>query len=94
MLTGEPAVSRSELGGISRRTLLMAGDGDAVPLDDTLALYHGIPGAELAVVPGTSHFLLQEKPALCNTIMIDFLTGEPVPAMGPDLSADTQDKLR
>ena len=94
LLTGEPAVTRSELGGISRRTLLMAGDGDAVPVDDTLALYHGIPGAELAVVPGTSHFLLQEKPALCNTIMIDFLTGEPVPAMGPDRGADTQDKLR
>jgi pimeloyl-ACP methyl ester carboxylesterase len=94
MLTGEPAVTRSELGGLSRRTLVMAGDGDAVPLDDTIALYQGIPGAELAVVPGTSHFLLQEKPAVCNTIMIDFLTGEPVPAMGPAHSADTQDKLR
>jgi pimeloyl-ACP methyl ester carboxylesterase len=61
----------------------MAGDADAVSLEDTATLYNGIPDAELAVVPGTSHFLLQEKPALCNTIMMDFLTGEPVPSVAP-----------
>jgi hypothetical protein len=26
----------------------------------------GIPNAELAIVPGTSQFPLQEKPTLCN----------------------------
>ena len=83
MLTGGPALAEAELGGISHRTLVMAGDEDAVPLDDTLILYHGIPGAELAIVPGTSHFLLREKPALCNAIMLDFLTGESVPAVPP-----------
>src|ERR1700721_3100706 len=46
-----------------RRTLLMAGDEDAVSLDDTLVLYNGIPDTELAIVPGTTHFLLREKPA-------------------------------
>ena len=56
----------------------MAGDEDAVSLDDTLVLYNGIPEAELAIVPGTSHFLLREKPGPCNAIMLDFLTGEPV----------------
>jgi pimeloyl-ACP methyl ester carboxylesterase len=94
MLAGDPALTLAELGQISRRTLLMAGDGDAVPVDDTVDLYNSIPGAELAVVPGTSHFLLQEKPDLCHAIMIDFLTGEPVPAVWPARSADTQDKLR
>jgi len=38
---------------------------------------------ELAVVPGTSHFLLQEKPTLCNRVMIDFLTQEPVAMVAP-----------
>ena len=61
----------------------MAGDEDSVSLDDTVALYNGIPDAELAIVPGTSHFLLQEKPDLCNAIMLDFLTGAPVPAVPP-----------
>lgn len=83
MLAGEPALAQADLGGVSRRTLLMAGDQDAVSLDDTVALYNGIPGAELAIVPGTSHFLLREKPGLCNAIMLDFLGGPPVPAVPP-----------
>ena len=83
MLSGEPPLTPADLGAIRSRTLLMAGDADAVSLEDTATLYNGIPDAELAVVPGTSHFLLQEKPALCNTIMMDFLTGEPVPGVAP-----------
>jgi pimeloyl-ACP methyl ester carboxylesterase len=83
MLAGGPALAQAELGGISSRTLLMAGDEDAVSLDDTLVLYNGIPDSELAIVPGTSHFLLREKPALCNAIMLDFLTGGSVPAVPP-----------
>ena len=83
MLTGAPALAQADLGGVSSRTLLMAGDEDAVSLDDTVALYNGIPDAELAIVPGTSHFLLREKPGLCNAIMLDFLTGAPVPAVPP-----------
>jgi pimeloyl-ACP methyl ester carboxylesterase len=35
------------------------------------------------VVPGTSHGLLVEKPALCNAIVLDFLTRDPVPQMAP-----------
>ena len=83
MLAGGPVLAQPDLGGVSSRTLVMAGDEDAVSLDDTVALYNGIPGAELAIVPGTSHFLLREKPGLCNAIMLDFLAGEPVPAVPP-----------
>lgn len=95
MLTGAPALAQADLGGVSSRTLLMAGDEDAVSLDDTVALYNGIPGAELAIVPGTSHFLLREKPDLCNAIMLDFLTGAPVPAVPPVRRAgDRSSRLR
>ena len=83
MLAGTPALAQADLGGVGCRTLLMAGDEDAVPLDDTLALYNAIPDTELAIVPGTSHFLLREKPDLCNAIMLDFLTGAHVPAVPP-----------
>jgi hypothetical protein len=31
----------------------------------------------------TSHELLVEKPALCNTIIVDFLATDPVPTMAP-----------
>jgi hypothetical protein len=32
---------------------------------------------------GTSHGLLYEQPALCNTIIVNFLTTEPVPTIAP-----------
>jgi len=32
-----------------------------------------VPGAQLCVVPGASHDLLAEKPALANRIILDFL---------------------
>jgi pimeloyl-ACP methyl ester carboxylesterase len=35
------------------------------------------------VVPGTSHVLILEKPELCNRIMIDFLTTDPVTTFMP-----------
>ncbi len=44
----------------------MVGDDDEVTLEHAAAMYRGIPTAELAVVPGTSHGLLVEKPA-CAT---------------------------
>jgi pimeloyl-ACP methyl ester carboxylesterase len=50
-------------------------------MEHVLATYDAIPNAELAVVPGTSHFLLQEKPALTNAIILDFLTNDPVPTV-------------
>ena len=45
-----------------------------MPLEHTLALYDGLADAQLAVVPGTGHGLLAEKPELCNAIVVDFLT--------------------
>jgi len=37
----------------------------------------------MSIVPGTSHFLLQEKPALCNAIILDFLSTDPVSTVAP-----------
>jgi pimeloyl-ACP methyl ester carboxylesterase len=44
-------------------------------------MYDALPNAELAVVPGTSHFLTQEKPHLVNALLLDFLANEPVPTV-------------
>jgi hypothetical protein len=49
---------------------------------DTAALETSTNG-ELAVIPGTSHGLFVEKPALCNAMIVDFLTDDPVPTMAP-----------
>lgn len=79
----EPALPQSSLRNVEARTLLMFGDDDLVTIEHIGATYEGIPDAELAVVPGTSHFLLQEKPGLCNRIIVDFLRSDPVPTMAP-----------
>jgi pimeloyl-ACP methyl ester carboxylesterase len=79
----EPTLDESDLRSVSARTLVMAGDDDVITLEHTLALYRGITNAELAVIPGTSHFLTQEKPALVTAIVIDFISGDPVIPIAP-----------
>ena len=79
----EPALPEAELRNVGAWTLLMFGDDDLVTMSHIEATYAGIPNSQLAVVPGTSHFLLQEKPALCNRIILDFLLEGPVPTMAP-----------
>jgi pimeloyl-ACP methyl ester carboxylesterase len=79
----EPTLTASDLSGVTSRALVMVGDDDEIKFEHVIAMYCRIPDAELAVVPGTSHGLLHEKPALCNTIIVDFLTTEPVPTIAP-----------
>src|SRR6266511_3529399 len=92
MAAEEPALQRSELRGVTSRTLVMFGDDDLMTLEHVIAMYEAIPDSELAIVPGTSHFLLQEKPTLCNMIIVDFLTTRPVPTVAPIRRADSQPK--
>jgi pimeloyl-ACP methyl ester carboxylesterase len=79
----EPTLAASELSGVTSRALVMIGDDDEVTLEHAIAMYWGLPDAELAVVPGTSHGLLHEKAALCNTIIVDFLATDPVRTIAP-----------
>lgn len=79
----EPALTLGELGAVECRTLVMVGDDDEVCLEHAIELYRSLPDGELAVVPGTSHGLLAEKPDLCNRLISDFLTEEPVPTFAP-----------
>lgn len=81
MFEREPNISVDDLARISAPTLVLVGDDDLIKFEHTLALYQAIPSAELAVVPGTSHRLLVEKPQLVNRIILDFLGNEPVPTL-------------
>jgi pimeloyl-ACP methyl ester carboxylesterase len=68
----------------------MVADDDEVRLEHALQLYRGLPDAELAVVPGTSHGLLVEKPALCNLLIAEFLARDPVPTFAPIRRAEVK----
>jgi pimeloyl-ACP methyl ester carboxylesterase len=61
----------------------MFSDDDLMTLGHAVDMYDALPNAELAIVPGTSHFLTQEKPSLVNQIVLDFLTLDPVPMVAP-----------
>jgi pimeloyl-ACP methyl ester carboxylesterase len=76
-------VNPAELATITHRSLVMFADDDLMTMTHAVALYDALPNAEFAVVPGTSHFLTQEKPHLVNALVLDFLTNEPVPTVAP-----------
>jgi pimeloyl-ACP methyl ester carboxylesterase len=78
-----PMLTVEDLRQLSCRTLVMVGDDDEVTLEHAIAFYRGLPNGELAVVPGTSHGLLVEKPEICNRLILDFLTTEPVATFAP-----------
>jgi pimeloyl-ACP methyl ester carboxylesterase len=83
MATTEPHIPIADLGRITARTLVAVGDDDMVSLEHTIDIFRAIPDAELAVVPGTSHAVLLEKPALFNAVLLDFLQHDPAPTMLP-----------
>jgi pimeloyl-ACP methyl ester carboxylesterase len=81
MAATEPNLDVSELGKVTQRTLVVFSDDDLMTLSHAVQMYDTLPNAELAVVPGTSHFLTQEKADLVNKIVLDFLTNDPVPTI-------------
>lgn len=74
-----PTLTTDDLARIQAPTLVLVGDDDAVRWEHTLELFQSIPGAQLAVVPGTSHLVPVEKPDDVNRLILDFLAdGTPV----------------
>ena len=83
MFRREPHIPPSDLGSILAPTLVMVGDDDLFSMDHNLALCGAIPNSEFAVVPGTSHALVWEKPAIVSRLVLDFLERETVTTLLP-----------
>lgn len=66
-------VAHADLARVQAHTLVMAGDHDMIPVSHTVEIWQSIPGAQLCIAPGASHFWLQEKPDLANRIILSFL---------------------
>jgi len=75
----EPGLEPGELKTVTCPALVVAADDDIVTLEHTLELYRNLRDGQLAIVPGTSHLLLHEKPELCAKLVTDFLTASPAP---------------
>lgn len=73
-----PALTAADLAGMARPALLMFADNEGeVRVEHIHEMHRAIPNAQLAIVPGTGHGLLADKPDLCNRMIVDFLA-EPV----------------
>ncbi len=73
MFRSGPTMTPEDLRTIEVPTLVMAGDDDVATLAHTSTLYESIAGAQLAIVPGTSHAVLKERTKDCVRIIERFL---------------------
>lgn len=73
MWTNNPTFTVSDLAEITAPTLVINGDREDIPLAHILDLYEAISNAELFIVPDGTHYSLQLKPDLVNSVMLDFL---------------------
>ncbi|MFN7003466.1 MAG: alpha/beta fold hydrolase [Roseinatronobacter sp.] len=65
---------RAALANLPRRCRIIWGDQDrSYRWPQVNDLWIGIPGAQLAVIPGASHAAHMEKPTLFNAVLQDFL---------------------
>ena len=80
--------SDDDIRGITAPTLMTVGDCDAVRLDHAVRFlqlrggdvngdFEGVPGSQLAVLPGTTHFSGLSRPALVQEIVLGFLDAPP-----------------
>ena len=65
----EPDLPVDALRDLAVPTLLLQGDDDIVTLEHGVAMARAIPDVQLAVVPGTSHTVPYEKPALVAQLL-------------------------
>jgi pimeloyl-ACP methyl ester carboxylesterase len=62
-----------ELGGLDAPTLLVFGDHDFIRLEHAVRMHELIPGAQLAVLPGTTHMGVLRHTALIRPLIEEFL---------------------
>jgi pimeloyl-ACP methyl ester carboxylesterase len=69
----EPTMTTADLATIQCPVLVMAGDDDVIAHAHTIELYENIPLGQLAIIPGTSHQFIKEKPAIAQLLIQEFL---------------------
>ena len=77
MFRAEPTLTTSDIGRITKPTLVVVGDDDAMTLSHTCSLYEALPQGQLAVIPAASHALPVEQPDVLGRLIADFLVAEP-----------------
>ena len=69
----QPDIKKSDLAKIECPVLVLAGDDDVVTHQHTIELFESLPLGQLAIIPGTSHGVVKEKPGLTQAMIAQFL---------------------
>ncbi|MGC4806144.1 alpha/beta fold hydrolase [Micromonospora sp. DT233] len=69
----EPHIDPADLARIAVPVLVMSGDRDTIPPGHSLLIAASIPGAQLCIVPGTTHHLVAERPELVGALIRAFV---------------------
>jgi pimeloyl-ACP methyl ester carboxylesterase len=76
MWRSQPEYTSAQLTSIHVPTLIVDGEYDeVVQREHTEKLAHLIPGAKLVIIPGSSHFVLFQRPDALNQTILSFLQG-------------------
>lgn len=79
LLLQYPQMRPEQLQKITAPTLVLAGEKDVIKEAHTRLIAASIPGAQLTIFPGLSHYAPQENPALFNDTVLRFLLGPAYP---------------
>ncbi len=77
LLVDQPHIPLTDLHKIQSSVLIMAGDRDAIRNKHTLEIFENIPHALLCILPGTTHFVYQDRKKWFTEILYDFLDNPP-----------------
>jgi pimeloyl-ACP methyl ester carboxylesterase len=73
LMLEEPHIQIGDLQRITAPMLVMAADGDIIPLAHTLEIATNIPRAQLFIMPGSTHGLPHEEHEFYNMVVARFL---------------------
>lgn len=68
-------IEPADLKKIGIPVLVMAGDHDFTPIEETLEIYRNLPQGQLFILPGTGHGTMSQRPDLVNLGMRQFFEG-------------------
>jgi len=72
LLRTQPNIDATDLRRVAAPTLVMAGDNDIIRLEHTIEIQRHISQSQLAIFPGSSHFVPWEQPEVFNAVLLRF----------------------
>jgi pimeloyl-ACP methyl ester carboxylesterase len=72
-------IGAADLAAIELPVLVMAGDHDVIPIEETVSIYRQLPHAQLCILPGSGHATMQDQPEQFNRLVREFLEDTRIP---------------